>query len=66
MGFYERACGARLHAAYFRPGGVHQDLPDDLLRDISNWVKHFRPLLKTWKHCSVKIVFLSSVQSILV
>ena len=29
MVFYERACGARLHAAYFRPGGVHQDLPDD-------------------------------------
>jgi NADH-quinone oxidoreductase subunit D len=27
MVFYERACGARLHAAYFRPGGVHQDLP---------------------------------------
>ena len=41
MGFYERACGARLHAAYFRPGGVHQDLPDDLLQDISNWVKLF-------------------------
>ena len=27
MVFYERACGARLHANYFRPGGVHQDLP---------------------------------------
>ena len=26
MEFYERASGARLHAAYFRPGGVHQDL----------------------------------------
>ncbi len=34
MGFYERASGARLHAAYFRPGGVHQDLPPDLLADI--------------------------------
>lgn len=34
MGFYERASGARLHAAYFRPGGVHQDLPPDLLGDI--------------------------------
>ena len=41
MIFYERACGARLRAAYFRPGGVHQDLPDDLLRDISNWVRTF-------------------------
>ncbi len=27
MVFYERACGARMHAAYVRPGGVHQDLP---------------------------------------
>ena len=34
MVFYERACGARLHAAYFRPGGVHQDLPPDLIDDI--------------------------------
>ena len=41
MGFYERACGARLHAAYFRPGGVHQDLPDDLLCDIRNWAQKF-------------------------
>ena len=31
MVFYERACGARLHANYFRPGGVHQDLPMDLI-----------------------------------
>ena len=28
MEFYERACGARLHANYFRPGGVYRDLPD--------------------------------------
>ena len=41
MGFYERACGALLHAAYFRPGGVHQDLPDYFLRDINNWTKTF-------------------------
>jgi NADH-quinone oxidoreductase subunit D len=34
MEFYERASGARLHAAYFRPGGVHQDLPPDLIEDI--------------------------------
>ena len=41
MGFYERACGARLHAAYFRPGGVHQDLPDGLLDEISQWAAKF-------------------------
>ncbi len=41
MIFYERACGARLHAAYFRPGGVHQDLPPELLDDIEAWADHF-------------------------
>ncbi len=35
MEFYERASGARMHAAYFRPGGVHQDLPAGLLEDIA-------------------------------
>ena len=34
MIFYERASGSRMHAAYFRPGGVHQDLPQDLIDDI--------------------------------
>ena len=41
MVFYERASGARLHAAYFRPGGVHQDLPDALLDDIETWAHEF-------------------------
>ncbi|WP_127523990.1 NADH-quinone oxidoreductase subunit D [Mesorhizobium sp. Z1-4] len=41
MVFYERACGARMHAAYFRPGGVHQDLPDQLVEDIGNWIDPF-------------------------
>jgi NADH-quinone oxidoreductase subunit D len=45
MIFYERACGARLHAAYFRPGGVHQDLPDDLLDDIDAWAVEFPKVL---------------------
>jgi len=45
MIFYERACGARLHAAYFRPGGVHQDLPDDLLDDIETWANEFPQVL---------------------
>src|SRR6476619_7424811 len=34
MGFYERASGSRMHANYFRPGGVHQDLPPKLIDDI--------------------------------
>ncbi|MEM9637580.1 MAG: NADH-quinone oxidoreductase subunit D [Pseudomonadota bacterium] len=41
MIFYERACGARLHAAYFRPGGVHQDLTPELIDDIETWAKEF-------------------------
>ncbi|MEC7764222.1 MAG: NADH-quinone oxidoreductase subunit D [Pseudomonadota bacterium] len=41
MIFYERASGARLHAAYFRPGGVHQDLPPALLDDIETWCHEF-------------------------
>jgi len=45
MVFYERASGARLHAAYFRPGGVHQDLPGALLDDIMQWSMEFPALL---------------------
>ncbi len=45
MVFYERACGARLHAAYFRPGGVHQDLPPQLLDDIEEWAAAFPAVL---------------------
>ena len=45
MIFYERACGARLHAAYFRPGGVHQDLPPELLADIRAWCEAFPAVL---------------------
>ncbi|MDB5471574.1 MAG: dehydrogenase [Caulobacter sp.] len=41
MIFYERACGARLHSNYFRPGGVHQDLPDQLVEDIDKWAIAF-------------------------
>ena len=41
MVFYERACGARLHANYFRPGGVHQDLPPELIADMKTWCAEF-------------------------
>jgi NADH-quinone oxidoreductase subunit D len=45
MVFYERVCGARLHAAYFRPGGVHQDLPSGLAEDIMAWTETFPQVL---------------------
>jgi NADH-quinone oxidoreductase subunit D len=41
MIFYERASGARLHANYFRPGGVHQDLPPALIDDIEAFCDPF-------------------------
>ncbi|MFV0645601.1 MAG: NADH-quinone oxidoreductase subunit D [Sphingomonadaceae bacterium] len=44
MIFYERASGARMHAKYFRIGGVHQDLPPELIDDIYDWCG---PFLKT-------------------
>ena len=42
MEFYERVSGARMHAAYFRPGGVHTDLPKGLLTDIFIFKEQFR------------------------
>ena len=39
MEFYDRVCGARLHANYFRPGGVHQDMPVGLAQDILEWAE---------------------------
>merc|ERR1719466_387621 len=39
--FYERVSGARMHAAYIRPGGVHQDMPLGLMDDIYEWCKNF-------------------------
>ena len=41
MVFYERASGSRMHACYFRPGGVHQDLPPQLVADIEQWAHEF-------------------------
>jgi NADH-quinone oxidoreductase subunit D len=41
MGFYERASGSRMHAAFFRPGGVHQDIPEKLVSDIYDWCDPF-------------------------
>lgn len=46
MVFYERASGSRLHANYVRPGGVRQDLPEDLLDDLGHWCRAFPQTLK--------------------
>ena len=45
MVFYERASGSRMHAAYFRPGGVHQDLPQKLIDDIWDFCEHHPKVL---------------------
>ncbi len=41
IGFYEKVSGSRMHAAYIRPGGVHQDLPDGLLEEIKKFAEEF-------------------------
>jgi NADH-quinone oxidoreductase subunit D len=45
LNFFERASGARMHSAYFRPGGVHQDVPLKLLTDIADWLDTRLPRL---------------------
>jgi NADH-quinone oxidoreductase subunit D len=45
MEFYERICGARLHANFFRPGGVSQDAPAGLFDDMYEWTESFPEVL---------------------
>ena len=45
MTFYERVSGSRLHANYFRAGGVHKDLPRGLENDISDFIKKFPKII---------------------
>ena len=45
MTFYERASGSRLHANYFRTGGVHQDLPRGLNEDIAKFCQNFPKII---------------------
>ena len=50
MTFYERASGSRLHANYFRTGGVHQD-PPKLVEDIEKFCKSFPKILDDLRVC---------------
>ena len=45
MTFYERASGSRLHANYFRTGGVHKDIPMKLVEDIEKFCKSFPKII---------------------
>merc|ERR1719431_2204302 len=70
MEFYERASGARMHAAYVRPGGVHQDIPIGLLDDIYDWITKFGERLdevedlitdnRLWKQQTIDIGIISA------
>jgi len=70
MEFYERVSGARLHAAYFRPGGVALDMPLGLLEDIWLWCQQFGQRLdevddlltgnRIWKSRTVDIGVISA------
>jgi NADH dehydrogenase (ubiquinone) Fe-S protein 2 len=70
MEFYERVSGARMHAAYFRPGGVYADVPKGLLADIFIFVEQFSVKLieieelltenRIWKQRLVDIGVISS------
>ena len=60
MTFYERASGSRLHANYFRTGGVHQDIPNKLIDDIEkNSADLSLKLLMTLRLYLLKIEFLN-------
>ena len=70
MEFYERVSGARMHAGYFRPGGVSQDVPLGLLEDIDTFAEQFGTRLdeieelltdnRIWKQRLVEIGVISA------
>ena len=74
MEFYERASGARMHAAYVRPGGVHQDIPIGLLDDIYEFITKFSERLdevedlitdnRLWKQRTIDIGVISAEDAI--
>ena len=74
MEFYERVSGARLHAAYVRPGGVAFDLPHGLLNDIYLWATQFSSRVdeieevvtgnRIWKHRTIGIGKVTAKQAL--
>jgi len=74
MEFYERVSGARMHAAYFRPGGVNTDLPLGLVEDIYSFCEQFRTRLdeieelltgnRIWKERLVDIGIVSGADAL--
>ena len=64
MVFYERASGSRMHAAYFRVGGVHQDLPEKLIDDIEAFCDPFLKVCDDLEACSPATASSSSAMSI--
>ena len=75
LNFFERASGARMHCAWFRPGGVHEDVPLKLLTDIGDWVDTRLPRLfedamslvidnRIFKQCNVDIAVVSKEDAV--
>lgn len=74
LNFYERASGARFHAAYIRPGGVAADIPDDLIDDITKFIEEFPKYIddvddvltenRIWKQRTVDIGVVSVEQAL--
>ena len=74
MEFYEQISGARLHAAYIRPGGVHQDMPKGMDNDIRSWCHNFPNIIndvetlltdnRIWKQRNVDIGIITADEAI--
>ena len=74
MEFYERVSGARMHAAYIRPGGVNQDMPIGLMHDIHTWAQQYSQRIdeiedlltenRIWKERTVNIGTISASEAL--
>ena len=61
MEFYERVYGARLHAAYYRVGGVHQDMPAGMADDLLKWIDQFPKFIDDMETLLRKTAFSNNV-----